>query len=113
MGILSKTIGKNVVKLRLDRGWTQAHLAEYSQISIRQIQAIESGDAENYPREKTMYKIAEALGVSPLRLFEAPEFTREPTIPEALRRVVQEFGFDLKTRRKPRAKPNTPPSDLG
>lgn len=108
MGIIAKTCGNTVATMRKARGWSQENLAEYSHISLRQIAAIENG--KSFLTERTAEKIAKALGVHPLRLFEAPQFSQEPTIAQALSKIAGEFGFDLKTRRKPRAKPNTPPA---
>lgn len=102
MGIINKTFGRNVVKRRKERGWTQEDLAEYSQVSLRQIQAIERGESGS--TEETREKIAKCLGVHPLSLFEDPAYSRKPSDLEAFQRLADDYGFVVKVRRKSRSK---------
>lgn len=62
-------IGQKIKELRLLKGLTQEELAERTNLSVRTIQRIESGEVD--PRSYTLSLLAEALGV------ELEEFTRE------------------------------------
>ncbi len=53
--------GKLIKELRLKRGLTQEDLAEKTEVSVRTIQRIESGDVD--PRAYTLQTIAKALDV--------------------------------------------------
>lgn len=55
-------IGKNVAELRRRNGWTQAELAEITQISQRQIQNIEYGKQKK-PYPENIRRLEEAFGV--------------------------------------------------
>lgn len=64
---LSKTIGQKLQMLRLQKGLTQEQLGEKLNLSTSAYCKIEYGETElTLPR---LYKIAEALSVSPLELF--------------------------------------------
>ncbi|EGW39062.1 helix-turn-helix transcriptional regulator [Desulfosporosinus sp. OT] len=54
-------IGKRIVQLRKERGWTQNDLAKAARLSKGYISAIEEGDQR--PKVKTVAMIANALGV--------------------------------------------------
>ncbi len=53
-------LSKNLKRLRLSKGLTQAALAELMDISVISIQSWESG--RNWPRLKSIQRLAEALG---------------------------------------------------
>ena len=64
-------LAKNIKYFREHRSWSQADLAEYSDISIPFLSEIERGNKWPYP--DTLAKIARALGVKIHELFwEAP-----------------------------------------
>lgn len=62
-------LGQKIKELRILKGLTQEDLAEKTNLSVRTIQRIESGDVD--PRTYTLNLLAEALGV------DLEEFTRE------------------------------------
>jgi transcriptional regulator with XRE-family HTH domain len=59
-------VGKNVMRIRVKKGWTQERLAEKSGFSQQYISSLEKG-ARN-PTVITLYELAQALGVSHLDL---------------------------------------------
>jgi Zn-dependent peptidase ImmA (M78 family)/DNA-binding XRE family transcriptional regulator len=65
-----KNVGKNVRRLRLEKGWTQAKLHEEAGLSIPAIGSIENGKAE--PRFSNINKIAEALKIDVYELLKEP-----------------------------------------
>jgi transcriptional regulator with XRE-family HTH domain len=67
-------IGQKIKELRLLKGLTQEELAERTNLNVRTIQRIESGEVD--PRSYTLNLLADALGV------ELEEFTRE-TMPKS------------------------------
>lgn len=70
------SLGKNVLQLRKDRGWTQADLAERAQMRIALISEIEQ-DRGN-PRLSTLRKLLDALQCSPNALLSEPTTTEGP-----------------------------------
>lgn len=61
-------LGRNILRHRQDRGWSQQALAGEANLSIRYVAGIERG--EENPSLETIVAIAEALDVGPARLFE-------------------------------------------
>ena len=61
MLLLAKNLGENIVRLRQLKGWTQADLAHYADLTVASISKIERGVTN--PTLKTLDKIADALGV--------------------------------------------------
>lgn len=64
---------KKIKELRNKKAFSQDELAEASQLNLRTIQRIESGETE--PRGHTLQKIAAALGVTPDELIDWTEET--------------------------------------
>ena len=60
-------LGKNVLKLRTTRSWSQQALAGEANLSLRYLAGVERG--EENPSLETIVAIAEALEVSPAQLF--------------------------------------------
>lgn len=69
---MMEMIGQKIKELRVLKGLTQEDLAEKTNLSVRTIQRIESGDVD--PRTYTLNLLAEALGV------ELETFTAEKVI---------------------------------
>jgi transcriptional regulator with XRE-family HTH domain len=72
---LQEHVGRRVAELRAEAGLTQERLAERAGVTARYLQSIEGGH-ENLTLE-TLAKLATALKVPPIRLFEPPT-TRKP-----------------------------------
>jgi Zn-dependent peptidase ImmA (M78 family)/transcriptional regulator with XRE-family HTH domain len=68
------TLSANLLRIRLDRGETQAQVAEAAGMSRVGYRNVESGDA--MPRTESLLKIAEALGVGIETLFRPAETLR-------------------------------------
>lgn len=62
-----RRLGSRIQKLRKKAGLTQEQLAEKVKLSAKYIQFIESGN--RVPSLKTLYKVANALGIKPQELF--------------------------------------------
>jgi transcriptional regulator with XRE-family HTH domain len=58
---LRQILGRNIQKLRKEKGLTQEQLAEKATLSLTSVAYIESG--YNFPAFETMYKISQVLGV--------------------------------------------------
>ncbi|WP_366524257.1 helix-turn-helix transcriptional regulator [Brevundimonas sp.] len=61
-------LGKNILKYRTDRAWSQQVLAGEADLSLRYLAGVERG--EENPSLETIIAIASALAVQPGRLFE-------------------------------------------
>lgn len=76
-------IGREIRRLREEKGWSQAKLAGAADMGTSGISQIETG-ARN-PSAVTLSKIAEALGVEVAELFpKGPSSSPEPTFNDAL-----------------------------
>ena len=62
-------VGKNVRRLRLQKGMTQEELAFEAEIDLTYVGGIERG--RRNPSLMVLVRIAKALGVQPTRLLEA------------------------------------------
>jgi len=84
----------------MQRGWTQEFLAEQAEVGLTSVSHIEQ--SLRWPEFSSVKKIAKALGVRQSLLF-VEEFAPppNPTIPEALQRIAQDYGLEV---RKPRRK---------
>ncbi len=78
-------IGRRIAELRHRQGWTQAHLAEQMDVSIRYVARLEAGVNVHV---LTLCRVAQALKVRTAMLFEAPDrrIAREPGRPPRLHR---------------------------
>lgn len=59
-------VGRNLVRLRRERGLTQEQLAELSGVSQQYISGLERGNRN--PSVVTLFEIAQALGVNHVEL---------------------------------------------
>jgi len=64
---IRKILGKNIRKFRDRRGWSQADLSEYSNVSVNYLGEIERG--LKWPFPDTMSKLADALEINVYELF--------------------------------------------
>lgn len=71
-------LARNVLRMRVQRGWTQKELAEHAGISQPRIAEIES--ARSNPRVDTLDKIARALNVQVSSLFHHREHGSRTTV---------------------------------
>lgn len=66
-------LARGIAKLRKERGWTQAHLAEVADVSLQFVAAMEQ--AAKAPSLETVDRLAAVFGVRPSELFAAGEET--------------------------------------
>lgn len=64
-------LSKKIKELRTNKGFSQDELSQVSQLSLRTIQRIESGETE--PRGDTLRRLAQALDVTPNELIDWTE----------------------------------------
>lgn len=72
---LIEYFGTNVKRLRIERGWSQSKLAGDVGISLSHLWKLESGQRE--PSADVVDRVAEALGVPPIVLLQAPKVKKE------------------------------------
>lgn len=60
-----ETVGQRLKRLRDRQVWTQDDLAARSGVPVVTISRIETGWSSSTPRQSTVAKLAEALGVTP------------------------------------------------
>lgn len=70
---MAESLGKQIRIIRSSRGWTQADLAERAGVSLSVICVLEVGKNQN-PRISTLWRIANALGVSLAELLKTTSF---------------------------------------
>lgn len=90
-------LGANLKRLRDQRGWTQAELAEKARLSVKMIQKIEYGATS--PSTTTLDAIAGALGQPIARFFETDEFktkAKATTAPGTGRRIRHHGLFEAR-----------------
>ena len=58
---LRQTLGRNIQRLRKEKGLTQEQLAEKAGLAMTSVAYIEAG--YNFPAFETMYKVSQVLGV--------------------------------------------------
>lgn len=63
---MQRAIGRRIRRLRRERGWTQADLAERTDLSLDMIGRVERGNAT--PSLRSLKALACALGVPPMAL---------------------------------------------
>ena len=68
---MRKLVGRNVKRIRQEKGLTQEQLAELSGFSQQYISGLEQG--RRNPTVVTLYELATALGVSHMELMRSAE----------------------------------------
>lgn len=63
-----RRVGKNILKARTARGWSQQALAGEADLSLRYLAGVERG--EENPSLETLIAISGALGIEPSTLFD-------------------------------------------
>jgi len=63
---MRKLVGRNLRRLRQQKGWTQEQFAERSGFSQQYLSGLEQG--RRNPTVVTLYELAQALGVSHVEL---------------------------------------------
>jgi transcriptional regulator with XRE-family HTH domain len=71
-----RSLAANVQRIRVQRGWSQAELAETLGIAVRSLQAIEAAEAN--VRTTRLVALARALRCSVGALVRPARFTRKP-----------------------------------
>lgn len=75
---LEKTVIDNIRRIRMEKGITQIRLAAFCDTSTSYIGLMES--YKNIPKLSTIERIAEALNVNPIVLFQESEESEKNTI---------------------------------
>jgi transcriptional regulator with XRE-family HTH domain len=65
---MRRIVGRNVRRIRLEKGLTQEQFAEVSGFSQQYISGLESG--KRNPTVVTLHELAQALGVTPIELIQ-------------------------------------------
>jgi len=65
---MRRLVGRNVRRIRLEKGLTQEQFADVSGFSQQYISGLESG--KRNPTVVSLYELAQALGVSPVELIQ-------------------------------------------
>ena len=71
---IDEVVGNNLKKIRLEQNMTQQALADKANLSKQSISNIESGKGAN---SKTMERLADCLGVSPLAFYKNTDFKED------------------------------------
>jgi transcriptional regulator with XRE-family HTH domain len=66
---MRRLVGRNLVRLRMAKGWTQEQLSAASGFSQQYLSGLESG--KRNPTIVTIYEIAQALGVAHTELVQS------------------------------------------
>jgi len=69
-----KDIGRRIAELRVEKGWTQADLAEALGIAVQNVARMEQGRQDF--RVRTLVRVAVTLGCEPGRLWDRPTTSR-------------------------------------
>ena len=81
------SLAENVKRLRRDKDWTQAQLAEAAELRIAHISEIEKGKGD--PKLSTLYKLMRALQCSPdSLLMDADQVTTDALLKQAIERAL-------------------------
>jgi transcriptional regulator with XRE-family HTH domain len=83
-------LGKNIKSLRTQRGFTQAVLAEKTDISIIFLSSIERGT--KYPKPEILARIAKILGVEVFELFKGD------LLPSDSKEMMSRLSEDIATK---------------
>jgi transcriptional regulator with XRE-family HTH domain len=65
---MRRIVGRNVRRIRLEKGLTQEQFADVSGFSQQYISGLESG--KRNPTVVTLHELAQALGVTPIELIQ-------------------------------------------
>lgn len=93
---LAKLLGYNMRRLRLERGMSQATLAELLQISDITVYNYEA--ALRWPKAETITAIAKIFGVRVTDLLAEEGEAGGPTLEQAFELVGSYLGFDVRKR---------------
>jgi transcriptional regulator with XRE-family HTH domain len=91
-----RNIGRRVVELRRERGWTQEHAAERMRLDVVALRRIEGG--RQLVTLRTLVRLANALGVPTRALFDEAQLreARRPGRPPAERAAAESRGRRVK-----------------
>jgi len=80
-------LGKNIRRLRQDKGWSQAQLSEHTGIKVGHISTMEKG--EGNPTIATLYKLIDAFGCSPdSLLLDADHMDKNAVLKQTIERAL-------------------------
>ena len=90
--------GRKLAQLRNERGWTQPELAKRLGVTVKTVTYYERS-ATN-PTAKTVEKIAQVFGVSPIDLIDHKTSERKPGPPSKLERLTEQLAQLPKAKQK-------------
>ncbi len=81
------SLGKNIRRMRRDKGWTQSHLSEHTGIRIGHISKLEQDEGD--PKLSTIYKLMQAFSCSPdSLLMDLNRVNTDAVLKQSLERVT-------------------------
>ena len=86
------TVGELIKKIREKKDFSQRQLALYSEVSNTEISKIESGERQN-PNPEILKKIAVALGINYIELFQAAGYL-DPDTPTPADKISDSVSDD-------------------
>ena len=89
-----KVLGKNIKKVRKDKGYTQDYVAEQINVSTDLLRSIENG--RNIGSITTLLNICNFLQVSPNTLFAELLNFKEDTIDSSLKKLINQLSEENK-----------------
>lgn len=96
MGEISKKLGLRIKELRENRGLTQFKLAELLDMEASNLSKIERG--VQIPKEESLLKLTQALGVHVKDLFDYEHFANKKTLLNNINNILEQA--DLETIQK-------------
>lgn len=93
MGIISTKLGLRVKELRENRKLTQLKLAELLDMEASNLSKIERGI--QIPKEESLLKLSEALGVETKDLFDYEHFTDKKTLLKKIYNILENSDIEV------------------
>lgn len=82
------SFGKNIRRMRQDKGWSQFQLSEKTGIKVNHISRLEQGEGD--PKLSTLYKLMDALGCSPdALLMDVDKMNQDAILKQTLERAMK------------------------
>lgn len=92
MGIISKKLGLRIKELRENRGFTQLKLADMLDMEASNLSKIERG--VQIPKEESLIKLTQALGVSIKDLFDYEHLNDKKTLLKNINNILEKSDIE-------------------